>query len=104
MNGETDSKDKKEARGLAIALIVLVVLLGIGAVFALPFFGDFHQSYLAPGMGIKEAAVAAFVSTIVVLIVFAIAAGDGLLGELQFILPAFGAFFIVLWLLIAWVF
>ena len=104
MNGEAASRDKKEARGLAIALIVLVVLLGIGAVFALPLLEEFHQSYLAPGMGIKDAAVIAFVSTIVVLIIFALAAGDGLLGELQFILPAFGAFFVVLWLLIAWVF
>lgn len=104
MNGETDSSDKKEARRLAIALIALLIMLAIGAVFALPLLGDFHQSYLAPGMGIKDAAIVAFVSTIVVLIVFAVAAGDGLLGELQFILPAFGAFFVVLWLLISWVF
>ncbi len=104
MSGGADSADKKQARGLAIALIVLVVLLVIGAFFALPILGDFHQSYLAPGMGIKDAAVAAFISAIVVLVVFAIAAGDGLLGELQFILPAYGGFFVVLWLLIAWVF
>jgi hypothetical protein len=34
----------------------------------------------------------------------AIAAGDGLLGEIQFMLAAFGGFFVISWLMIAWIF
>lgn len=96
--------DEKEARTLAIALVVLAVLLGIGAFFAMPMLVEFNQSHLAPGVGLKDAAVIAFIATVLVLIVFAVAAGDGLLGEIQFMLVGFFAFFAVLWLLIAWVF
>jgi len=104
MAGDTGSKDEKEARTLAIALIVLVVMLIIGILLALPMLADFSQTYFAPGVGLKDSAIMAFISTILVLIVFAISAGDGLIGELQFMLVGFFAFFVVLWLLIAWVF
>ncbi|MGJ8670870.1 MAG: hypothetical protein ACSHXK_15395 [Oceanococcus sp.] len=104
MVGETGSKDEKDARTVAIALIVLVGMLIIGAVFAVPMLAEFNQTYLASGVGLKDAAVMAFIATVLVLIVFAVAAGDGLIGELQFMLVGFFAFFAVLWLLIAWVF
>jgi len=52
----------------------------------------------------KSAAKYAFVLTLVVLGFFAVVAGDGLLGEIQYILPAFFTFFLFDWLLIAWVF
>ncbi len=104
MAGDTGNKDEKDARTVAIALIVLVALLVIGGFFALPMLAEFSQVYLAPGVGIKSAAVIAFIATVLVLIIFAIASGDGLLGEIQFILVGFFAFFVVLWLLIAWVF
>ncbi|WP_339803101.1 hypothetical protein [uncultured Marinobacter sp.] len=102
MIGKTGSKDAKEARAVAVALIVLVIALAIGAYFAMPMLAEFNQTHLAPGIGLKAAAVWAFLATMVVLIVFAVAAGDGLLGELQFMLVGFFAFFLVLWLLIAW--
>jgi hypothetical protein len=38
------------------------------------------------------------------MIIFAISAGDGLLGEIQFILGGFFLFFVIIWLLVAWVF
>ena len=41
---------------------------------------------------------------IVVMIVFAIASGDGLLGEIQFMIGSFFLFFIIFWLFIAWIF
>lgn len=104
MAGDTGKKDEKEAKTIAIALIVLVALLFIGGFFALPMLAEFNQIYLAPGVGIKDAAVIAFTLTILILIVFAVAAGDGLLGEIQFLLIGFFAFFVVLWLLISWVF
>jgi hypothetical protein len=33
-----------------------------------------------------------------------VAAGDGFFGEIQFMIAAFFSFFVVLWLLIAWIF
>jgi hypothetical protein len=104
MADENDSKDKKEARTLAIVLLVAVVALAATALLAMPMLADFNAAYLASGVDLKEAAIIAFATTMVVLVIFAIAAGDGLLGELQFMLLGFFAFFVVLWLLIAWIF
>jgi len=104
MAGDNDSKDKKEARTLAIVLLGLMVTLAGAALLAMPLLAEFNEAYLASGVGLKEAAIIAFFTTIVVLIIFAIAAGDGLIGELQFMLLGFFAFFVVLWLLIAWIF
>lgn len=104
MAGDTGKKDEKEARTIAIALIVLVALLFIGGLFFLPMLAEFNQLYLAPGVGIKDAAVISFTVTVLVLIIFAVASGDGIIGEIQFMLVGFFAFFVVLWLLISWVF
>ena len=104
MAGDNASKDKKEARSLAIVLLVLLAALAGAALLAMPMLAGFNQAYLASGVDLKEAAIIAFVTTMVVLVIFAIAAGDGLLGELQFMLLGFFAFFVVLWLLIAWIF
>lgn len=102
--GESERADKKEARTIAIGLGVLAVLLVVAGAFALPFVAEFNRVYLAPGLGIKDAALLAFIATVIVLVVFAVAAGDGLLGELQFMLAGFFSFFLVLWLLLAWIF
>lgn len=104
MADENDSRDKKEARTLAIVLLGLVVALAGAALLAMPMLAEFNEAYLASGVDLKEAAIIAFVTTMVVLVIFAIAAGDGLLGELQFMLVGFFVFFVVLWLLIAWIF
>jgi hypothetical protein len=37
-------------------------------------------------------------------LVFAVAAGDGLIGEIQFIIPGFFLFFVFFWLMLAWIF
>lgn len=104
MVGDTGAKDKKDARALAIVLIVVAVAVTITAIFAMPMLAEFNESFLAPGLGLRQSAIIAFIATLVVLVIFAIAAGDGLLGEIQFMLLGFFAFFLVLWLLIAWVF
>lgn len=104
MVGKAGAKDKKDARALAIVLIVLALALTIGALFAMPMLAEFNATFLAPGLGLRDAAIIAFLVTLAVLVIFAIAAGDGLLGEIQFMLLGFFAFFLVLWLLIAWVF
>lgn len=104
MVGELDNKDKTESRKIAIVLIVLVVTLAIAAVFMLPALTEIATLYLSPGLGLKSAAVISFFVTIVIMIVFAIASGDGFLGEIQFILVGFFLFFIIIWLLLAWIF
>ena len=104
MTGQAGRKDQRDARMVAIGLIVLLVMLAAGVFLALPMLSAFSAAYLMPGLGLKDSAVIAFVVTVIVLIVFAIAAGDGLIGELQFLLGGFFTFFLVLWFLIAWVF
>jgi len=76
----------------------------IAALLLLPALGTIVDTVFAPGLGLKTAAVIAFFVTVVLLVVFALAAGDGLLGELQFILAGFFSFFVIFWLMIAWIF
>lgn len=87
-----------------MVLVSLLALLGLGALLLLPSIGEFVATQLEPGVGLRQAAVIAFFTTTVLFIVFALAAGDGLLGELQFMLGSFFLFYVILWLLIAWVF
>jgi len=104
MVGGEDERDKRESRRLAIVLVSLVGVLAIAAAMLLPEVSAIANTHLAPGLGLKDAAVLAFFATVVLMIVFAVAAGDGLLGEIQFMLAAFFLFFVILWLLLAWVF
>lgn len=56
------------------------------------------------GLGLKDAAIIAFFLSVGLLVLFALVTGDGLLGEVQFLLASYIAMFIINWLLIAWVF
>ncbi len=105
MVGETDSKDKNDSRRIAIALILLVVVLVGAAVLMLPALGEIVSiADLNTGLGLKDAAVIAFFVTLVVMVVLAIAAGDGLIGEVQYMIGGFFTFFIFIWLMLAWIF
>ena len=104
MAPDSDNRDKKEARTLAIVLVVLVATLAIAAVLMLPAMSEIVAIHMAPGLGLKDAAVIAFFTTLVVMIVFALVAGEGFVGEIQFMLLAFFAFFVIIWLLLAWIF
>lgn len=102
--GTEDQKDKNESRKIAIVLISLVVLLGVASMLLLPSLSEFATLHLEPGLGLKDAAVISFFVTVALLLVFAIASGDGLLGELQFMLLGFFLFFVIFWLMISWIF
>ena len=104
MVGESDRKDKKEARVVAISLVVLLVLLALAFLLLVPSLAEFSATMLESGLGLKNAAVVSFFITLVIMVIFAVAAGDGLIGELQFILPGFIAFFLIIWLMLAWIF
>ena len=96
----SDARDKREARTLAVALLTLILLLVGAAFFAAPAI----EAAVSPGMGLKSSAIVAFSLTITSMIVLMIAAGDGLLGEFQFALAGFFGFFLIAWLMIAWIF
>lgn len=100
------SPDKNDKQAIKIALIsaVLIGLLAVAFILFLPLASAFVDQYFSAGLGLKDAGVIAFFVTVITLVIFAVAAGDGLLGELQFMLSGFFAFFLVLWLLIAWIF
>ena len=104
MVGEADNKDKDESRKIAIALISMVVILGVAIFLMLPMLSEIVTVHLSPGLGLKDSAIISFFVTVVIMIVFAVSSGDGLLGEIQFILGGFFLFFIIIWLLIAWIF
>ncbi|GAA4813710.1 hypothetical protein GCM10011365_20130 [Marinicella pacifica] len=100
MVGETDQQQKNESRKIALALVGIVSLVVIAGLLMLPSLAE----AMAPGLGLKDAAIIAFFVTAILLIIFAVAAGDGLLGELQYMLAGFFLFYLIFWLMIAWVF
>tara|TARA_R110001592_G_scaffold61158_22_gene186294 strand:- start:25017 stop:25325 length:309 start_codon:yes stop_codon:yes gene_type:complete len=101
-----NSPSNKDSQVWKIVIIcaVLLGLVVVATMLFLPLATAFIDQHFSPGLNFKDAAVAAFFVTVVTLVIFALASGDGLLGELQFILSGFFGFFLVLWLLIAWIF
>ncbi|QFY91180.2 hypothetical protein D5125_14490 [Magnetovirga frankeli] len=104
MTGQLDNQDKNESRRIAIILIALVAVLVAAALLMLPPLSDLIVLHLAPGLGLKDAAIISFFITLGLMLVFALASGDGLLGEIQFILGGFFLFFFIIWLMISWIF
>lgn len=101
---DSDARDKRAARNAGLALLV-ALLLTVG-VFALllPALGDFVATNLTPGVDLRSAALGSFIVTVILFVLFAAVSGDGLIGELQFMLAGFFSFFVILTLLIAWIF
>ena len=98
--GQADRSDLR-ILGLLLAAALLLVLL------VLVFGGPMAQgiaSAFSDGVGLKTAAVWSFVVTVALMVLFALVAGDSLIGEIQFMLGAFFSFFALITLLIAWVF
>ena len=95
--------DGSELRMWAIVLVLSVALVGIGAFVGLPLL-DGTLEVLNQGLSLKSAALWSFGITMVLFVVFAITAGDGIIGELQFMIGGFFAFFVVITMLIAWIF
>jgi hypothetical protein len=104
MVGEIDEKDKNETRKIAIAIVSLVLVLGLAIFLMAPIVAEMVSVHFTPGLGFRDSAVISFFVTIMIMIVFAISSGDGILGEIQFILGGFFLFFVIIWLLVAWVF
>lgn len=101
MANRADIEDRKLTTRLFLGIVVVVTLLGAALIF---FAGPMIAEALAPGIGLRTAAVISFVVTLVVMLVMALVAGEGIVGEIQFMIVGFAGFFLVLWLLIAWIF
>ena len=96
-----DVRDRKQTTLLVLGLCGLVLVAGTLLILIV---GPFVLEATSAGLGLKESAVIAFGVTLVLMIVLAVAAGDGLLGEIQFMIGGFAGFFIMIWLMIAWIF
>ena len=94
----------KDDLKLALLIVgVMSVSLLVIAVFGPPFFESFLAAFES-GLGIKDAAIWSFFLVVGLFIVFAIVAGDSLIGELQFMIGGFLLFYVFFALMIAWVF
>jgi hypothetical protein len=98
------SADRQQVLKIGGLLLGLLLLLGAATAMMLPLVAGFIDQHFTPGLDLRNAAVIAFFVTVATLVVFAFAAGDGLLGELQFMLGGFVSFFLIFWLFIAWIF
>ena len=57
------------------------------------------------GLGLKDAALISFGVSFVLILVMAVASGgDAIFGELPFTILGFLIFFVIFWLMIAWIF
>lgn len=105
---ELERREKDRALRMAISLgIAVVLLLFVGTWLLSTIIPEgiaWANSVFEPGLGLKTAAMVAAAVSVLVLIIFAVSAGDGLIGEFQFMIPGFFLFFLFFWLMTAWVF
>lgn len=92
-----------EILALAAGVAVLIALAIVAVVF-LPGAVGATVAFFAPGVGLRTAALVSVALSIVVVIVLALTAGDGLLGEFQYMVAAFFIFFLFFTVMIAWIF
>ncbi|MGB3022231.1 MAG: hypothetical protein WBB50_08930 [Methyloceanibacter sp.] len=107
MAGHGDQRDRKEATRLfvaaAVALLLLIAMGGAALYYIAGWFGG--SDPFAGGLDLKGAAIIAFgVSLAVILIMTIVSGGDAIFGELPFTIAGFLVFFVVFWLMIAWIF
>jgi len=107
MSAREPSDQRRALVVLAALVLGAVIVLGLLAAFAvveLPRIAAFANESFAPGIGLRTAAIIAAVVSFVVLIAFAVVSGDGLVGELPFVIVGFFVFFLFFWIMTAWVF
>ncbi|WP_018864552.1 MULTISPECIES: hypothetical protein [Thioalkalivibrio] len=106
-----NSRDHRDSRlalrillGTSALAALLVALIVLAMAVTLPGLSGWVAATFDDGMGLAMAALVAAIVSLLVMLVFALAAGEGLIGELQFMIPGFFLFFVFFWLLLAWVF
>ena len=104
MIGNSDLKDRNDSRKILLSLAVLFIILILSTIFMFPSFFEILSTSTSSGLGLKGSAVVSFFVSLVLVTVLAMVSGDGLIGEVQFVVVGFLLFFIVFWLMIAWIF
>ena len=103
-----DDQERKESLKITIALSALVIVAAAvilwGVTQLVPAVSIVAQESFSPGLGLKDAAMVSLVVSFVIILVMAIFAGDGLIGEIQFMILGFFVFFLFFWLCLAWLF
>jgi hypothetical protein len=106
MPSTSDRHDRNEAlRLFVVAAIALLLLLAVGGagLYYLVELGD--SDPFSQGLGLKNAALISFaVSFVAILIMAVVSGGDAIFGELPFTILGFLIFFLIFWLMIAWIF
>ncbi len=102
----SDKSERNEALRLLVAaisgILLLIVIGGVG-LYYIGGLGDGDP--FSAGLGLKDATLIAFGVSFVVIVVMAIVSGgDAIFGELTFTILGFLIFFVVFWLMIAWIF
>ena len=95
--------DKDQRQTIILFGIIAFALVTLGVVFFLVVIPAVNDA-VAPGLGLKSAAIISFVVTLATIVILAVFSGDGLIGEIQYVLPGFFVFFLINWILIAWTF
>jgi hypothetical protein len=106
MPSPQDQRDRQEAARLllaaAVAILLLIVIGGVGIYFIM---GIGESDPFSAGLGLKNAAIVSFgVSLAVILVMAVVSGGDAIFGELPFTIAGFLLFFVIFWLMIAWIF
>jgi hypothetical protein len=106
MPSPSDRHDRKEAlRLFVVAAIALLLLIAIGGAGFYYLVGLGASDPFAPGLGLKNAALVSFgVSAVLILVMAVVSGGDAIFGELPFTVLGFLIFFVIFWLMIAWIF
>jgi len=99
-----DLDQKKQTLTFSIFLGIVIVSVIVGAVLLMPELAHIGNDIFGDGLGLKDAAIIAFFLSVGLLVLFALVAGDGLLGEVQFLFASYVGMFVINWLLIAWIF
>ncbi|MBC8020119.1 MAG: hypothetical protein H7X78_02765 [Methyloceanibacter sp.] len=106
MPGPSDRRERNEALRLFIAAtagILLLIIIGGAGLYYLVGLGDADP--FSEGLGLKNAALISFgVSFAVILVMAVVSGGDAIFGELPFTILGFLIFFVIFWLMIAWIF
>ncbi len=105
---DLDRRDARFARrallGTSALAALLIAILLLALATSMPLLSEWVTATFNDGIGLRAAALAAMVVSVVMIIVLAVFAGDGLIGELQFMIPGFFLFFVFFWLMLAWAF
>ena len=107
MPSPSDKRERNEALRLfvaaAISLFLLIVVAGAGFYYLMGM--DNAGDPFSAGLGLKNAALISFaVSLVLILVMAVVSGGDAILGELPFTIAGFLIFFVIFWLMIAWIF